>query len=168
MWWAGYTTPARFLVAILPPLAIPAAMWFDAVRRPTSRLLAGAAMAVSVLITITVVFVDRGAMLLNFRDGASRLLVWLSPVADLTHAVPSMFQSDTGAATQSLVWLVGAAVILAIARLSVVQELERERQRLAARSPSRFRHFEAFVAPMSRRASCSSMACPRRMNRSGI
>jgi hypothetical protein len=132
MWWAGYTTPARFLVAILPPLAIPAAVWFDEIRQPTSRAAAAGSLAVSVLITITVVFVDRGAMLLNFRDGASRLLVWLSPVVDVTRAVPSMFQSGTAAvASQGLVWLLGGGAVLAIAHLAVVQRCDRERQRLA-------------------------------------
>ena len=31
MWWAGASSPARFLVAILLPAAIPAAVWFSVV-----------------------------------------------------------------------------------------------------------------------------------------
>ena len=37
--------------------------------------------------------VDRGAFVFSFRDGASRLALWLSPVVDLTKAAPSLFQN---------------------------------------------------------------------------
>lgn len=131
MWWAGYTTPARFLVPILLPLAIPAATWFDAVRRDASRAVGLIALAVSAAITVSVVGVDRGAMLLNFRDGASRLLVWLSPVVDLTTAVPSLFRSPLRLVIwQTSVWLLLAAAAMVIARLRFVQTLTPNGQRL--------------------------------------
>lgn len=132
MWWAGYTTPARFLVPMLLPLAIPAAAAFDAVRRPSSRLLALALLALSITITFTVVLVDRGALLLNFRDGAARLLVWLSAVVDLTRAVPSLFQNPARSVVfQSVAWLVAAAMVAGVSRLRAVQTLDRGRQRVA-------------------------------------
>jgi len=132
MWWGGYTTPARFLVPVLLPLAIPAAAWFDAIRRPTSRALALAALALSGAVTLTVVAVDRGALLLNFRDGASRLIAWLSPIVDLTAAVPSLFRSEPRQVLQqALVWLGVAAVAMALAHLPVVLRLRRDAQTLA-------------------------------------
>ena len=116
MWWAGYTTPARFLVAMLPPLAIPAAVGFAAVRGRAVRIAWMTALAVSALITATAVGVGRGELLLNFRDGSSRLLTWLSAVADVTTAVPSMFRSTpTMVAGQALVWIAACAAVVAIA-----------------------------------------------------
>ena len=116
MWWAGYTTPARFLVPVLLPLAGPAAAWFDAGRSRIARGLGIGAVAIGALITTSVVAVDRGALLLNFRDGSSRLLAWLSPVVDLTTAVPSVFQSSLGLVVwQSAVWLAAGAVVIVVA-----------------------------------------------------
>jgi len=116
MWWAGYTTPARFLVPVLLPLAIPAAVWFNSRRSEIARGLGISAVLVSALITATVVVVDRGALLLNFRDGASRLLTWLSPIVDLTTAAPSLFQSSLRIVLlQSAVWLGAVAVTVATA-----------------------------------------------------
>lgn len=110
MWWAGYTTPARFLVPTLLPLAIPAAAWFDAARGRVPRVAGAAALALSVLVTATVAFVDRGALLLNFRDGSSRLLAWLSPVVDLATGAPSLFRSEpTAVVAQAIVWLLAIA-----------------------------------------------------------
>ena len=132
MWWAGYTTPARFLVPMLLPLAIPAAVWFDAVRGRAVRVAALGTLGISGLITIAVVGVDRGALLLNFRDGASRLLVWLSPVVELTSALPSLFHGGPAAMFgQSLVWLAAGAAVLTLARLASVERLDGDRQQLA-------------------------------------
>jgi hypothetical protein len=132
MWWGGYTTPARFLVAVLPPLAIPIAVWFDAVRRPAVRAVAAAGLAVTALVTFTVVAVDRGALLLNFRDGSSRLLAWLSAAVDLTAAVPSLFQRDVRTvAIEGLVWLLAAGLVVAIAHAGAVERLTRDRQHAA-------------------------------------
>ncbi len=39
MWWAGYSSPARFLTPILLPLAIPAGLWFAALRSWAARML---------------------------------------------------------------------------------------------------------------------------------
>ena len=47
------------------------------------------------MITTTIASVDRGAFLFNFRDGMSRIALWLSPVADLTKALPSLFQNGS-------------------------------------------------------------------------
>jgi hypothetical protein len=96
------------------------------------RAVAASALALSALITFTVVAVDRGAMLLNFRDGSSRLLLWLTPAVDLTAAVPSLFQRDVKTvAIEGLAWLLAAAVVLAIARTGAAARLARDRQHAA-------------------------------------
>ncbi len=128
MWWAGYTTPARFLVPVLLPLSIPAAVWFDRARHRAARSAAVALLAVSVAITASVVGVGRGVLLLNFRDGASRLLTWLSSSVDLTTAVPSLFQSTPERVVgEAALWLAAAAAVLALTRVAAVHRLDRDR-----------------------------------------
>src|SRR4029078_7574839 len=93
MWWAGYSSPARFLAPVLLPLAIPAGLWFAA-QRPSvpARVLGPAAIALSLLVRTILAAVEPGSLLFNSRDGASRLLLWLSPLVNLTTALPSLFQ----------------------------------------------------------------------------
>ena len=112
MWWGGFSSPARFLTPVLLPLAIPAGCWFAASGR-SGRVLGLSALALSLTMTATIALVDRGALLYNSRDGASKLLVWLSPVVDLTTGMPSLFQGTPGRG-----WL--AALIWAGAILLVV------------------------------------------------
>ena len=115
MWWGGNSSPARFLVPVLLPLAIPAAMWFHSHRGSTARLLGLGALTISLLITFTLASVGRGLLLYNSRDGASRLLTWLSPLVNITTGLPSVFQTEPSA-----VWLHGAVWIAAIALTALV------------------------------------------------
>lgn len=111
MWWAGYSSPARFIVPILLPLAIPAGLWFQASRGRPGRLLGLGALTVSLLITVTIAVVDRGALLYNVRDGASRLFLWMSPLVDVTTGLPSLFQTGPRMAlVHAGIWLAAVAV----------------------------------------------------------
>ena len=111
MWWGGHGSPARFLDSILLPMAIPAGVWFST-RGPAGRMLALGSLALAVALTITTAAVGRGALLYNLRDGASLLLVWLSPIVNLPAALPSFFQTGPfGAFWRALVWI---AAVLAI------------------------------------------------------
>jgi hypothetical protein len=110
MWWAGTSSPARFLTPVLLTLAVPAAAWFHASRGQTARVLGLGALAVSLLITSTLAVVDRGALLYNARDGSSRLLLWISPLVDLTTGMPSLFQNATvTTAGHAAAWLAAVA-----------------------------------------------------------
>ena len=56
--------------------------------------------------TATMASVDRGAFIFNFRDGMSRVALWLTPVVDLTKALPSLFQNPPPIVLlQTAVWL---------------------------------------------------------------
>ena len=117
MWWAGYSSPARFIVPIVLPLAIPAAVWFAKAGR-APRLFGFGALLVSILITSTVAIVGRGALLYSGRDGASRWLLWISPLVDLTTGVPSLFQNPPHVAiVHAAIWAasIGAAVWIGLA-----------------------------------------------------
>jgi hypothetical protein len=116
MWWAGYSSPARFLTPVLLPLAVPAAVWFRSRPSPVARGMSLAAVAVSLLITATIATVDRGELVFNARDGASRLLLWLSPVVNLTTGVPSLFQNTPAVAVaHAIVWLLAVAMVAGVA-----------------------------------------------------
>ncbi len=109
MWWGGHSSPARFLVSVLLPMAIPSGVWF-ARSGTAARVLAGGTLLVSVLMTSSLAWVDRGALLYNVRDGASRFLQWLAPLVNLPAGLPSLFQTGPLAAlARGLVWLLALA-----------------------------------------------------------
>src|SRR5262245_17412112 len=66
MWWAGFASPGRFLVSLLLPLAIPAGAWFAASGR-AGRMLGIGALLLSVLLSVTFIFVNHGAFVYNVR-----------------------------------------------------------------------------------------------------
>ena len=111
MWWGGFSSPARFLTPIVLPLAIPAGVWFQSTGRG-GRVLGLSALFLSVTISATLVSVDRGALLYNGRDGASNLLVWLSPAINLAGGLPSMFQA--GAARALVIAAIWAGAVGAV------------------------------------------------------
>ena len=130
MWWGGNSSPGRFVIPILLPLAIPAGVWFQTRRGHTGKLLGFGALTVSLLTTVTLAGVDRGILLYNFRDGSSRLLTWLSPLVNITTAFPSVFQTTPSAAfLHGLVWL--AAVALTAAAGIITERRSGERTPVA-------------------------------------
>jgi hypothetical protein len=118
MWWGGTSSAARFLTPMLLMIAIPAAAWFQASRGRASRLLGFGALGVSALITATIAAVDHGTLLYNTRDGVSRLLLWISPLADVTTGVPSLFQNEPPTAlAHGVVWLAAVALTALAGRI---------------------------------------------------
>ena len=94
MWWGGSSSPARFLVAVLLPMAFPAAFLFARARRLTTRALGVASLFLSLAITASMVLARRGALAYNFRDSLARWLLWVAPLVNLPRGVPSLFVTD--------------------------------------------------------------------------
>jgi len=111
MWWGGYSAPARFLVAVLPVLAVPMAAWWVA-GSTARRALTLALLAVSCELVAARVFVDHGALLYNQRDGADLLLEWANRSVDLPLAWPSLHRDVVADAWRDIaIWgLVGVAL----------------------------------------------------------
>ncbi len=110
MWWGGYSAPSRFVVAVLPLLAVPLAAWWA--QGPVGRGIIGILTLVSAAITLTLVGHDRGSLIYNGRDGHSLLLDWLSPTVDLTLGVPSVHRDGAATAAADLaIWAVAALVV---------------------------------------------------------
>ena len=118
MWWGGHSSPVRFLVPVLLPLAIVAGVWFASTPGRAARALALGGLLLSLLITATLAGVDRGAVLYNVRDGASRLLLWMSPLVDLTTGLPSFFQhTPVTALGHAVVWVLAGAFTVSVTTL---------------------------------------------------
>jgi hypothetical protein len=116
MWWGGTSAPARFLVPIALVLVIPISIWFAEIRGAAARAFGVGALFTSLLITATMTSVARGELVFNFRDGASRLAVWLVPAVDLTKALPSLFQNPPLVVVfQTAIWLAAVAAAVAVA-----------------------------------------------------
>ena len=121
MWWGGASAPARFLVPILLPLALPIGVAWSRLRSVASRALAIAALLVTAGITLILVGVDDGRLAYGSRTAVAGWARWVSPTVDLARALPGIHRSTPGDATAlAAVWAGAAAlawaVIAAIAR----------------------------------------------------
>ena len=100
MWWAGLSGPARFLVPLVLPLAIPAACaWRDGVSR---GLRATMITALVVSIWLSAVLVAGGGGLLGYHGRntggltAAPWLEWANTVIDLPSAAPAFVPLPRG------------------------------------------------------------------------
>jgi hypothetical protein len=115
-WWGGTTAPARYFAPVTLLLAVPAAWWFATARGTGARVAGVGALVVSLFISMTIAAVDRGTFVFNFRDGMSRVALWLTPVVDLSRALPSLFQNPPALVmVQTAVWSLALALALAVA-----------------------------------------------------
>ena len=96
MWWGGRSAPARFFVPLLPWMALPAAAAWTALRRPSSRLLAGGALALTLFISTVLIVVADGRFAFNVRETPAAWLEWLNPAVDLASALPIWWRDDEG------------------------------------------------------------------------
>jgi hypothetical protein len=106
MWWAGLSSPARFLVPVLLPMAMPVAAFWNRHATTTPRAFTSTLLAISVGITAVLTCAGDGSLLYNTRDGYARWLDWIAPAANLALALPSLFQGTVASAwSLAAVWL---------------------------------------------------------------
>jgi hypothetical protein len=92
MWWGGYSSPARFLVALLPSLAIPAGVAWAAARERTSRAALAGALGITAALSLLLVTVDRGRLAYFDRGGVfAPWIGWANSTVDLAHGLPAYF-----------------------------------------------------------------------------
>ena len=94
MWWAGWSPPARFFAPVLPLFVVPAAEAWTFARHRAARVLAAAALVLTVCASTVMITVDRGRLAFNTRDAPSLWFEWMGRLADLTAAAP-MWARDT-------------------------------------------------------------------------
>lgn len=90
MWWGGFSAPARFAVVILPVLAVPAAVAWQAWRGRATRALLLVSLALSILLVVTLSAVYAGEFLYEGRTGYATWLDWLNRTANLPLTAPSI------------------------------------------------------------------------------
>ena len=116
MWWAGNpATPARFMMAVLPLLAVPIAAAWTRVTTAT-RALAVAMIAIGGGVTAVVLSVDRANLAWNYRWEQPAWLEWLSPVVNLSRAWPGFFWQESRFPVHVMLWCAIGAVVWLIAR----------------------------------------------------
>lgn len=107
VWWGGQSAPARFLVPILPVLALGVgAMWTTT--GLTIRSFIGVGLALAASLSALMATADEGAHAINAPDGRGSIFEWLCPSIDLSSALPSLFRSGAttrSEATVALIWV---------------------------------------------------------------
>jgi hypothetical protein len=119
MWWAGFSAPARFLIAILPAAALPIA-WLWASRALAGRLIMLALAVLSGAIVVARLSVEGGALLYNGRDGFDLLLDWANRAVNLPLAFPSLHRDVVPNALVDIgAWIAAGALWCALATLAI-------------------------------------------------
>src|SRR5262249_9229822 len=100
MWWAGTSGPARFLVPLLLPLAIPAAVAWGSVTSRGARVAMMIALAITVWLS-AVLAVGGGGRLGYHTPNVYRMtpaawLRWANSLVDLSQALPAFVPLPTG------------------------------------------------------------------------
>ncbi len=128
MWWGGASAPARFLVPMLLPLAVPIGVAWSRTG-VAGRALALTAFLVTGLITLILVGVDDGRLAYGSRTAVAGWTRWVSPAVDLARALPGVHRSTPGAAAAlAMVWAAAAALAwIAIAGLARGASIARAR-----------------------------------------
>jgi hypothetical protein len=137
MWWGGASAPARFLVPMLLPMALPIGVAWSrtrgvAIGGVATRALAVAALIVTAAVTLIVAGVDDGRLAYGSRTAVAGWTRWASPAVDLARALPGIHRSTPGtAAALAAVWA-GAAVLAWIAIVGVARGASVARARAVA------------------------------------
>ena len=92
MWWGGLSAPARFLVPLVPAMAIPVAAARAAATRAGTRAAMAAALGATAFISAVLAVVDRGRLAYFARDNIySPWIEWANRAIDLVHGLPAFF-----------------------------------------------------------------------------
>jgi len=113
IWGGGSAAPGRPLTSGLLLLAVPIAWRFrESSSQPLQRSSHVFLLVASLSITMTLLFAERGWLIVSGRKGPSELLRWLSPSWQLWSVFPSYIYHDALIATSHvLLWLLPAALL---------------------------------------------------------
>ena len=133
MWWGGASAPGRFLMPIVPALAIPTALAWTFIRHRATKATAAGSLAFSLLAAAIVVTVANGQLAYNSRAGFGQWLEWLNRSVELARGAPVWFRDQDLIYIRDIaVWGVAlAAAWLLLRRIGSMPRL-RKRGALAA------------------------------------
>jgi hypothetical protein len=107
MWWGGHSAPARFFVPMLPILAIPSGVGWIRIRHRATRATVLAALALTVFISASLVFVGGGRLAFNGRETYAAWLEWLNSATDLALGLPAWWRGSEKLLYRDVaIWLV--------------------------------------------------------------
>jgi hypothetical protein len=119
VWWGGTSTPARFLVPVLPVLALGVASWWSAMGA-RGRGVSSALTILGLSLLVGGVVTERGVFLVNDPDGRDTLFEHLQSMVDVAAAMPSLFRPGmtiSGEIALASVWALSAAAVAVAWRL---------------------------------------------------
>jgi hypothetical protein len=113
MWWGGQCPPARFLVPLVPMLAVAAALRCE--RTSGLARWRWALAAVGIALTLFAIASPGDLLLLNRADRPTRLWAALSADGvDIGRYLPSLIAADLAEDRVAVVWVVAIAALLAL------------------------------------------------------
>jgi hypothetical protein len=120
MWWGGQCPPARFLVPMLPFLAVALALRLARSRAGLARWCPGLLLTGAVL-SVVAVAEPAARLLLNRGNRPTRLWAVLSGAVPIGDYLPTLTHASERDTRLALVWLVALALLLALDRLAQVR-----------------------------------------------
>jgi hypothetical protein len=102
VWWGGTSSPARFLVPVLPVCAVAVALWWTRAT-PLTRAVSVAFIAVGAFVAGAAAFADDGAYVTTDPDGRFTIYERLNQLVLVSDALPSLFREGAATATQFLI-----------------------------------------------------------------
>ncbi len=113
VWWGGTTSPARFLVPVLPVVAIWIGTWWTKAQ-PDSRALCLMLLALSGFLSAAAAAADGGTYVVTDPDGRLTIFEWLNRLVMVSDALPSLFREGADMRRQVAIALTWTATALAI------------------------------------------------------
>jgi hypothetical protein len=118
VWWGGTSTPARFLVPVLPALALGVGAWWAAARAATRGVAVGLILLGTTFL-IAGVSDERGLFMSGVPDARDSIFERVQPLVDVPAALPSLFRAGTSTTSEAgiaLVWSISALLTFALFR----------------------------------------------------
>jgi hypothetical protein len=122
MWWGGYCPPARFLVPVVFPLGVAAALAWSTSSR-AGRVIALVLLAASVGIASIMGLVNGGRLVYNHADGSALWIDWLTSNSgvSLSRFLPSFFRGvPPGTPPDAIRWPLIASGLVWTAALGAI------------------------------------------------
>lgn len=117
MWWGGQCPPARFLVPMLPFLAVAIALRLARSREGLARWWTGLWLT-GMVVSAVAVAEPAARLLLNRGNRPTRLWAALSDGVAISDYLPSLTHASSRDGRVALVWVVAVALLLALDRLA--------------------------------------------------
>jgi hypothetical protein len=116
-WFGGTNSPSRFLVPVLPILALGVGHWWQRAGE-TLRRVCLMCLAIGAMFLVEGAVAGGGRYLVNVPDGRYSLFAWFSDTVDVAALLPSFFKPGNTPSTEALI-----AAVWAFAAITIVVAL---------------------------------------------